>query len=64
MSGKVEKYFENDIGRALTDDQMREYREAHEALAAGYDLKWLRWSSHVGVTLLVALAVIGVVTSL
>jgi hypothetical protein len=64
MSAPVEKYFADDIGRALTAAQMDEYREAHEALAAGVDLKALRWASNVGITLLVAIAVIGFVTSL
>ena len=64
MSDKIEKYFADDIGRALTAAQMDEYREAHEALAAGIDLKALRWASNIGVTLLVAIAVLGFVTAL
>lgn len=50
------RYVENDIGRALTADQMAEYREAHDALLAGQDLIRLRWAADIG-TLLWAAAV-------
>ena len=51
-----EKYFENDIGRALTADQMAEYREAHEAQERGVDIPRLRIAANVGSVVLFLLA--------
>jgi hypothetical protein len=46
-----------DVGESMTRDQMREYAQAHAALAAGKPLRRLTWAARVGTVLLVAVVV-------
>lgn len=50
----TEKYFENDIGRALTAGQMAEYQEAWEAANEGRESKRLAVAANVCTVILVA----------